>query len=458
VGAVIPYQQHGQDKRPQRWERLERAELFARYGARQKPGTSQRQAATVLDVPRRTLQAWRAAHERLDAWPAVGACVHRVPGRAFLHRLVLAFHLVGGEGGACGMRLGWLVVRITGRNRCVGASSGTPPQGNRRVDAALVASRQAASARWGHDMPPKALTLTPEETVTGGRCGVGSAPVRHAIGGEPAAQARAHDTWQELRAQGLAGRTWQGLHAPSAAAPGRLAAVDQPLGAPPSPDLFHGQHALRKAVSAPLAPTQGAAAPAVATAAERLARVHEPLQGAKAPPDRRRPGRPPPAAPRVAPAPQAVEAARQAHQRLTQARAQGRQGMRAIGHAAPGVALERGGRRNGTRLARDLHEQSYTLRPLAQQAGRRQTCRERREQAARGVPHMPATSACVAGEVRPPGSPLDWAPPPSDSRPAPLMPAEYLERVAATRTVPQGEPLRALAERRRTPRGAPGGA
>ena len=39
-----------------------------------------------------------------------------------------------------------------------------------------------------------------------------------------------------------------------------------------------------------------------------------------------------------------------------------------------------------------------------------------------------------------------------------LIPALYLERVASTRTVTAGEPLRALAERLRTPLFAPGGA
>src|SRR5206468_1088348 len=38
-----------------------------------------------------------------------------------------------------------------------------------------------------------------------------------------------------------------------------------------------------------------------------------------------------------------------------------------------------------------------------------------------------------------------------------LIPSYYLERVASTRTVTQGEPLRELAERLRTPLFAPGG-
>ena len=49
-------------------------------------------------------------------------------------------------------------------------------------------------------------------------------------------------------------------------------------------------------------------------------------------------------------------------------------------------------------------------------------------------------------------------PPVSYAMPAPLIPSWYLERVASTRTVTAGEPLRALAERMRTPLCASGGA
>jgi hypothetical protein len=94
VGTVIQYQQRGHDDRHQRWERIERAERCERYGDLQAQGRSQRQAAKVLDVPRSTLQAWRAYQERRDESPAVVAFFHSVAGLAFLHRLVLATHLV----------------------------------------------------------------------------------------------------------------------------------------------------------------------------------------------------------------------------------------------------------------------------------------------------------------------------------------------------------------------------
>jgi hypothetical protein len=139
VGTVIQYTQRGNDERNQRWHRVERAERCAQYGDLQAQGLSPRQAAQVLDVPRSTLQAWRAYQERLAESPAVVAFFHSVPGLAFLPRLVLALHVVFVAGGACGIRLVCLLLKRTGLNRFVGASYGTQQQVNRRVEEAIVA-------------------------------------------------------------------------------------------------------------------------------------------------------------------------------------------------------------------------------------------------------------------------------------------------------------------------------
>ena len=122
MGTVIHDRQRGNHDRRPRWDRIERAELFERYGDFKAQGTSQRQAAKVLAVPRSTLQAWRAYQESLDACPAVVAFFHSGPGLAFLHRLVLAIHLVCTAVGACGMRLVCLLLKLPGLNRFVGAS------------------------------------------------------------------------------------------------------------------------------------------------------------------------------------------------------------------------------------------------------------------------------------------------------------------------------------------------
>jgi hypothetical protein len=181
VGTVVQYTPRGHEDRNQRWDRIERADLLAQYGALQAQGISQRQAAQVLEVPRTTLQAWRTYQERLDECPAVVAFFPSIPGLAFLPRLVLAIHLVCTAVGACGIRLVCLLLKLTGLNRFVGASYGTQQQVKRRVEEASVAYRHKERARLAHEMPAKAITLTKDETFTGGLCLVGIEPVSNYI-------------------------------------------------------------------------------------------------------------------------------------------------------------------------------------------------------------------------------------------------------------------------------------
>src|SRR5919199_925008 len=344
--TTISQEQHcGKQDRHQRWARFERADLFQRYGELRTQGVSQRQAAQVLDVPRSTLQAWRAYHDRLDACPEVVTFFHSVAGLAFLHRLVLALHLVCVEIGACGIRLVCLVLQLTGLNRFVGASYGTQQQVNRRVEEAIVAYRREESARLAHEMPPKDITLTQDETFTGGLCLVGIDPVSNYIVLEQVAQARDQDTWQALLAQALAGLNCRVIQSTSDEAPGLLAYVEQHLRAHHSPDLFHVQQELSKAVTAPLAVKQRAAAKPVAQAEETLTRVHEHLANANGAPAKLGPGRPPKATPGLEQATQDVASAQHDHQRLTEQRALVTQSIRGLSHAYHFVDLERGVRR-----------------------------------------------------------------------------------------------------------------
>jgi len=402
VGTVIQYKQRSNDDRHQRWERLERADLLQQYDDLKAQGLSQRQVAQVLEVPRTTLQAWRAYQESLDACPAVVAFFHSVPGLAFLHRLVVALHLVYTEVGACGIRLVCLFLRITGLDRFVGASYGVQQRVNGRVEEAIVAYRREESARLAHEMPAKDITVAQDETFTGGLCLVGIDPVSNYILLEQAAQARDQDTWQELMAQALAGRNCQGIQSTSDEAPGLLAYVEHHLGAHHSPDVFHVQHELSKAVSAPMAAKQRAAVKAATKAEETLKRVQEPLAPLKGVRAQRSsgPGRPPKATPCLEQAAQDVEAAHHEHQRLAGQREQVTQSIRAIGHAYHFVDLERGVRRNGTLIAGDIQQHIDTIRTIAQQEGLSETGLDRIEKAERVVPKMPATIAFGSGYVR----------------------------------------------------------
>lgn len=458
MGTVIQYAQRGNDDRHQRWDRIERAGLFERYGDLQAQGLSQRHAAKVLEVPRSTLQAWRTYHERLDASPAVVAFFQSVAGLAFLHRLVLAIHLVCVEVGACGIRLVCLLLTLTGLDRFVGASYGTQQQVNRHVEEAIVTYRREESTRLAKDMPAQAITLTKDETFSGGLCLVAAEPTSNYILLEQAAHARDQDTWQALMEQALSGLNCRVIQSTSDEAPGLLAYVAHHLGAHHSPDLFHVQHELVKAVSGPLATKQRAAEKVATEAQKRLEHVPGQPQSAGDTPAKRKPGRPRKATASLEQLERDAAVARQEHQRLSQQREQVAQSIRAIGHAYHFVDLQRGVRRNGKLIAADIQAQIDTVRTVAQHEGLSQTCLDRIEKAARVIPKMQATIEFVSGYVRQQVRQLDLPQTASYAMHAHLIPSFYLERVAQTRTVSGGEPLRKLAERLRTPLFAPGGA
>ena len=109
-------------------------------------------------------------HHPLDICPPVAEFFQSGPGLAFLHRLVIACHLACVEVGACGIRIVCLFLNLTGLDRFVAASYGAQQHVNSQVEHAVVTYRQRETARLSKDMPHKDLTVTQDETFTGGLC------------------------------------------------------------------------------------------------------------------------------------------------------------------------------------------------------------------------------------------------------------------------------------------------
>ncbi len=440
-----------------RWDRFERADLFEQYRELRTQGLSERQAAKELKVPRTTLQAWRLWHDSLDICSHAAQFFQSGPGLAFLHRLVIVFHVVCVEVGACGIRLVCLFLHLTGLDRFVAASYGAQQQVNRRVEEAIVVYHQDETARLATDMPRKDLTVTQDETFTGGLCLITMDPESNFILLEQLAQARDQASWNEWMAPALAQLNCQVIQSTSDEAPGLLAYVEHYLEAHHSPDLFHVQHELVKAVSGPMAAKERAAHKAVTGAREQLEWLQSDPQSTGDEPDKRGPGRPPKEPVSLEQAEQALKAASREHERLTQQREQVKASIRGIGHDYHFVDLERGVRRNGQLIASDIQGHIEQIRTIAQHEGLSQHCMERIEKAERVVPKMQATIAFVSGYVRQQVAQLDLTPPVSFVMHAKLIPSYYLDRVAQTRSVSDGEPLRELAERLRASLFAPGG-
>jgi hypothetical protein len=154
---------------------------------------------------------------------------------------------------------------------------------------------------------------------------------------------------------------------------------------------------------------------------------------------------------------QALDMASREPERLAQPREQVAQSLRGLSHDSHCVALERGVRRNGTRMAGDIQGHIDLIRTLAQPAGLSQSGVERMEKAERVGPTMQATIECVARSVRQQVDQLDVTPPASCAMHAKLIPSYDLERVALTRPVRDGAPRRERAERLRAPWFDPGG-
>jgi hypothetical protein len=458
VGTVIQDMPEINPGSQPRWDRFERADLFEQYRELRTQGVSERQAAKELKVPRTTLQAWRVWHDTLDICPHVADFFQSGPGMAFLHRLVVAFHMVCVEVGACGIRLVCLFLNLTGLNRFVAASYGAPQQLNVQIEQAMVAYDQDETARLAKAMPKKDLTVTQDETFTGGLCLITIDPDSNFIILEQLAQARDQVSWNDAMAPALAKFNCRVIQSTSDEAPGLVAYVEHYLEAHHSPDLFHVQHELVKAVSGPMATKERAAYKAVIEAQEQLQRLQtHPISTGEVP-DKRGPGRPSKEPVSLEQAQQALESATEEHERLAEQRAKVQQSIRGIGHDYHFVNLERGVRRNGQRIAADMQEHIEQIRTVAQQEGLSQSCLERIDKAERVVPKMQGTIEFVSRYVTEQVAQLELTPPTSFVMHAKLIPSYYLDRVAETRSVSDGAPLRDLAERLRTPLFAPGGA
>src|SRR3989442_9205819 len=129
------------------------------------------------------------------------------------------------------------------------------------------------------------------------------------------AQRRDQANLNALMAPALAQLNCQVIQSTSDEAPGLLAYVEHYLEAHHSPDLFHVQHELVKAVSGPMATKERAAHKAVTEAREQLERLQTNPQSAGAEPAKRGPGHPPKEPVSLEQAEQALEAASREHER-----------------------------------------------------------------------------------------------------------------------------------------------
>jgi transcriptional regulator with XRE-family HTH domain len=102
--------------------RLERAEQLGVAAAALAAGLSLREVATELGVARSTLRGWRAMVPLDGMPPEVAAGLSTPAGARWLHRLVVAMHLVVTLRAGAGVRLVCELLQLSGLSAVVGAS------------------------------------------------------------------------------------------------------------------------------------------------------------------------------------------------------------------------------------------------------------------------------------------------------------------------------------------------
>ncbi len=229
-----------------------------------------------------------------------------------------------------------------------------------------------------------------------------------------------------------------------------VAYAENLLGANQSPDLFHVQQEGSRAVSGPMAAKARAAEQAVEKAKDNLAKMRisaiEYLMN-----DSRGPGRPPDWVARDDELAEAVKRAEGEAERLQTVREGMRAAVRGLGEDYHFVDLATGERRAGSIVVAKLQQRIDHLRGAAQAEGLAESAIARIAKAERVLPRMGATIDFVSGYVSQQAEKLGLSLQQTYAFHAKLIPACYLERVAAKRNQEDGAPLRAVASGLKSP-------
>ena len=409
------------------WSREQIAEKLDTFAQGYERIPSQRQWAEELGIPRSTLQHWLQRKDGIDADPALVAFFESSVGVAFLHRLVLAAHLVMTLVGPCGIRLVCLFLELSGLDHFVAASYGPQQQVSTALEQAVVEFGHAERQRLAASMRPKEIAICEDETFHPETCLVAIEPVSDFILVERYAASRSATEWTSTLQQATTGLAVKVIQSTSDEGKGIVKHVQDDLGAHHSPDLFHVQQELTRGPSVALANQRRHAEEAVVKAVEKVAESTEkaahfsrPLDGDETAALERS----------LEQAHQTEVAARQTWDTLVQQEERVHQAIQGLSTDYHPYDLETGAPRSTEALAAALHEHFSNLEQVAAEAHLSDPCLQKIAKAQRVVVAMVATLTFFWFTLRAKVEPL--ALPPAVERTVydQLIPAIYLDLVA----------------------------
>lgn len=352
--------------RPRRCRADQTARLDAFQQAHQAENLSQRGFARQQALPRSTLQHWLGRQQRLDLDPAAARFFDSPPGLTFLHRFLVALHLIFTLQGPAGLRLLCAFLRLCRLDRVAAASYGSRQQFAAAMEQAVVDFAAEQRQQLAPGMAAQEIALVEDETYHPAICLVAIEPVSNFLVLEQYAERRDAATWDAAVHQALTGLPVTVVQAVGDEAKGLLAHARHGLGVPHSPDLFHVQHEASRGTSAVLAAQTRQAQQSL----EQAGQEHEAAQAARqqAAQGRRGPGRPPDHDRRVSQTEAAISAGQQRLSDCQRRQEQARTALRGLAEADHPFDLDSGRPQGAPAVARRLTEQFTCLETVAFQA------------------------------------------------------------------------------------------
>jgi hypothetical protein len=180
-----------------RRSRFEVARILSACGRQREKGGRQRECAKVQAVPRATLQHGSRRSEGIDADPELVAFFESPAGLAFLHRLVIAAHVVFALVGCSGTRLVVLLLQHAGLAPFVATSLSVQQAVAKAINLEVANFDLEQRKALASTMPRKDIRVCLDETVLKLACLVGMDPVSNFILVERFAEKRDAETWSE---------------------------------------------------------------------------------------------------------------------------------------------------------------------------------------------------------------------------------------------------------------------
>jgi hypothetical protein len=345
----------------------------------------------------------------------------------------VSLHLVITLRAAGGVRLVCECLQLSGLAGLVGASYGSQQAMNAAVQEAVVAAATAQRAALAVGMPARELAACVDETFHPAICLVAIEPCSNYILAEGYAADRTAATWRQFLQQALTDLPVTVIQGGSDEAGALRHLIEQDLGAARASDLFHGQHEVVKATGLHLARAVREATATVAAAQARLDGERAAQRAYEAQPRHPR-GRPPAFATRIEAALTAVVQA-EAEQTEAQARqTEARELIHELGDLYHPYALDDGAVQPVERVATRFADRWARVQRLAVAADLPTRAGEQLAKAQRLTVNWLAYLAFFFATVETRITALDLAPELQQAVLTQLIPALYLERVAARST------------------------